>query len=108
MTETTEPEDLTLTNKIIEQVIEALPDDEFDSHEFLRKLMTIAPRVYVNQLKVKLDAGAKDPIKTAHSDIAQRLGKTGLLDKIPGRHSSMNVRGPEETENQLWRKRKQP
>ena len=90
-----------LTKGIIQQVIDELPD-EFDSHEFLRKLMTIAPRVYVNQLKVKLDTGAVDPIQTAHSEIAKRLDKVGLLRKLDTVRS-MNIRG-EVTENQLWQK----
>lgn len=91
-----------LTEDIIRQVIAELPD-EFDSHEFLRKLMTIEPRVYTALLKKKLDSDIGDPIQVAHSGIGRKLSDSPLLEKGE-RRSSMNVRG-QKTDNQVWRKR---
>jgi hypothetical protein len=89
-----------VTNAIIQRAIDELPN-EFDSHDFLRKLMLIAPHAYVCELHEKLHTD--DPILQAHSDIASQLNHFDSLEKVR-RIRGMNIRG-QETENQLWQKR---
>lgn len=87
-----------VNDDVIRRVIAELPD-EFDSHDFLRKLMTIEPHAYVRELHQKLHT--KDPILQAHSDIASQLTRFNL--RPARRRLSMNIRG-QETDNQLWQK----
>jgi hypothetical protein len=89
-----------VTDDIIQRAIDELPN-QFDSHDFLRKLMLIEPRAYVCELHEKLDTD--DPIQQAHAELASQLNRFTSLEKVR-RVRSMNIRG-QETENQLWRKR---
>jgi hypothetical protein len=80
-------------------VIGPLPTT-FDSHDVIRRLMTVVPREYVREEYANV--GNPDPIRETHRQIG-----IALLG-IPGIHptrkrNSLNIRGSV-SENQEWEK----
>lgn len=88
-----------LTREIGDAAIEALPQT-FDSHAFIRQVMTIAPQEYVKELSRYVDQS--DPITAAHAQIARWL-LTFTNIRPTGKVVSTNVRG-QDTANEQWEK----
>ena len=88
-----------LTTENGNAAIRVLPDT-FDSHDFIKQIMTIAPQAYVKELNRFVDR--PDPITIAHAQIARWLHSFTTV-KSSGKVVSINVRG-QETSNEQWEK----
>jgi hypothetical protein len=83
------------------EIVNLMPDDEFDSHEFILKLAQKYQKKYVQAL---IEYAKNDqPFQSVHSEIAKRLKKREDLVKQIGDRSSKNIFGLE-NEVAIWSK----
>jgi len=92
-----------LTDAMLEASIQRM-DEDFDSHAVITDLMTHSSQDYVRDLYAHVDHS--DPILAHHAVLGTRLGSRQSIERTQ-KVFSPNVRG-QTTENQGWRKRRQP
>jgi hypothetical protein len=76
---------------IFPRIVNSIPADEFDSHDFILKLAQKHQRLYVQLLYVYKDNN--QPFQSVHKEIARRLKKQVDLVKHVRDHSSRNIFG---------------
>lgn len=86
-----------ITDQILGQAIDAIPDTTFDTHRVIRQIMTSASREYADDLHGQQ---GDDPILSLHAAIGKRLLQIPAVSATR-KVTSMNVRG-QENENQEW------
>ncbi len=89
-----------LTGSILNDTVNAIQNQRFDSHELIRMLMRRYPKEYVRELHANINAD--DPIQTTHAQIGRSLLDVSTIRSI-GRNLSPNIRG-ETTECEKWEK----
>ena len=91
---------ITITEAV--EVLRLLPN-EFDSHGFIEKYLTIFERQYVTMLMANIDNA--NIFRTVNATIGKFLAdnQESLRIAMDNRINSQNVRG-NITENQKWRK----
>ncbi len=87
-----------IDEQLLRSVIAELPQ-VFDSHDVIRKIMSLDPRTYADKLG---GTGGQDPIQYLHSEIGRDLARLPEIRKTR-RLDSPNVRSGS-TENQEWEK----
>jgi len=98
-----------LTDEILRNVINNIQQNEFDSHDVIKKLLQPRDKggyqkEYVLELKRYIDDfNGNDPIKQLHMAIGQKLSTFDDIIKQIGEQVSHNIRC-EETPNALWQK----
>lgn len=91
-----------LTDEILRHAVESQPEDQFDSHDLIFRLMTDNPHDYVRQLYECLDH--EDPFIKLHTRICRRLASQAFntcLRQLHRKKRSKNCRGKHD-ECEMW------
>lgn len=87
--------------ELFPRIVNLIPKEEFDSHDFFLKLAKKYQKLYVQLLYVYKDNN--QPFQTVHKEIAKRLKKRDDLVKHLRNHSSENIFGLK-NKVAVWRK----
>ncbi len=90
-----------ITDTVMNNVIDLMPD-EFDSHDFIKKMTRQYPSEYANELSLFKDR--EDPFLVLHPTIARTLASNDRLKQM-GKVNSPNI-GGNSTSNESWLKQK--
>ena len=77
--------------ELFPRIVNLMPKNEFDSHDFILKLAQQYQKLYVQLLYVYKDNN--QPFQSVHKEIAKRLKKRDDLVEHLGNHSSKNIFG---------------
>ena len=75
------------------RIVNLMPKNDFDSHDFILALAQEYQKFYVQLLHVYKDNN--QPFQSVHKEIARRLKKRDDLVEHVGNHSSKNIFGLE-------------
>ncbi len=87
--------------ELFPKIVNLIPDDKFDSHDFILKLAQKYQKLYVQLLYIYKDNN--QPFQLVHKEIAKRLKKQDDLVKHVGNRPSKNIFGLENNVA-VWRK----
>ena len=80
---------LEVLEELFESVVNSMPNDEFDSHQFILRLAHQHQQRYVQALAAFADA--QYPFMVVHGEIAKRLKKRADLVTKIGEHDSEDI-----------------
>jgi hypothetical protein len=87
--------------ELFPRIVNLMPKDDFDSHDFILRLAQMYQKLYVKLLYVYKDNN--HPFQSVHKEIARRLKKRDVLVEHVGNHSSKNIFG-QENNCAVWHK----
>ncbi len=88
--------------ELFPRIVNLMPKNEFDSHDFILVLAQKYQKLYVQLLYVYKDNN--QPFQSVHKEIPKRLKKrVDLVEHVIRKHSSKNIFGLENS-CAVWRK----